>query len=169
MVNITSLQTGTARRGVWAIRHRRNFWAGAIFLLTGAGFSILAGRYPIGSAARMGAGFFPLCLGILLAIFGLLVMLAACSRRAEPVALPAWQPQKLFGILGATLLFALLLEPAGLIVSLVLLVLIASRAGDRFSLLGTLINALVLVALNLAVFIWGLELTIPIWPAFISS
>ncbi len=168
-MNITSLTIDAVRRGgLPAIRHRRNFWSGCFFFLTGGGFSLLAGQYPIGAASRMGAGFFPLCLGILLAAFGLLVILFSLSARRMAAPAPPWRAGKVLWVLGAATVFALLLEPAGLVISVSLLVLIASRASSQFTLRGALANTAVLVTLNVTLFIWGLDQLIPVWPAFIS-
>ncbi|NDL61663.1 tripartite tricarboxylate transporter TctB family protein [Acerihabitans arboris] len=169
MDNFSSPASAAARRrGGSAIRNHQDFWSGWLFLFIGCGFSALAGQYPIGAASRMGAGFFPLCLGLLLAVFGLLVILSSLSRRGRADPMPSWKPGKLIWILGATTVFALLLEPAGLVISLLLLVFISSKASDRFTVKGTLANAAVLVTLNVTLFIWGLDQLIPVWPAFIT-
>ncbi|WP_413730001.1 tripartite tricarboxylate transporter TctB family protein [Sodalis sp. RH22] len=172
-MSISSQTSAAARRGgVPAIRHQQNFWSGCFFFAVGGGFSALAAQYPIGAASRMGAGFFPLRLGILLAAFGLLAIFSSLSwsspRRDRASAAPSWRAGKLAWILGGTTVFALLLEPAGLVISLSLLVMIASKASNQFTLSGTLANAAVLVTLNVALFIWGLDQLIPVWPAFIT-
>ncbi len=168
MVN-QSVSTSSAAAGQnLRIRHQRDFWSGSLFTLAGVGFAVLSGEYHIGATARMGPGFFPLCLGILLAIFGLVVLLSSLSPTAEQTRLPYWQPGKLVLVLGSCALFSLLLEPAGLVISLLVLVFTSSRASRQGRLTGTLINAAVLIALTLSLFIWGLELTIPVWPDFIT-
>ncbi len=169
MDNVPAFNTAAARRvRVPVIRHPQDFWSGWFFLIVGGGFSGLANQYPIGSASRMGAGFLPLILGALLALFGLLTMMTSLSRRERVRAPLSWRPEKVVWILGAATVFALLLEPAGLAVSLLLLVIISSKASDRFTLMGTLANAAVLIALNVALFIWGLDQLIPVWPALLS-
>jgi hypothetical protein len=71
-------------------------------------------------------------------------------------------------ILGAVVLFGLLLQPLGLVLSLVVLVLVSSRASHEFTWKGALANTVVLVLFSLGAFIWGISLQIPLWPAFLD-
>jgi chromate transport protein ChrA len=74
------------------------------------------------------------------------------------------------GALGAVLcLFGLVLPRLGMFLSLPLLVLIASYAGDEFHIGEVAINSLVLTVFSWAIFIWGLNLTIPLWPSFLGA
>ena len=63
------------------------------------------------------------------------------------------------------LLFGALLPKLGMLIALPVLVLVSSLASDEFSLKGSLVNAVVLTAMSWAMFIWGLKLTIPLWPS----
>ena len=71
-------------------------------------------------------------------------------------------------ILGAVVLFGLLLQPAGLVLSLVVLVLVSSRASHEFTWRGTLANAVILIAFSVGAFIKGISLQIPLWPTFLN-
>ena len=48
------------------------------------------------------------------------------------------------------------------------LIVITSLAGDEFHWKGVLVNAAVLTFGSWLIFIWGLKLTIPLWPRFLG-
>ena len=152
------------------IKSQKDFWSGLMFIVTGLGFAWGAMNYSFGSAARPGPGYFPFGLGILLAILGAVIALKALTvptKDGDPIGAVAWRPLAL--IVGAVVVFGLVLPKLGLILSLPLLVLIASYAGDEFHLGEVAINSVILTAFSWAIFIWGLGLTIPLWPSFLGA
>lgn len=152
------------------IKSQKDFWSGVMFILAGIGFAWGATNYSFGSAARPGPGYFPFGLGILLAILGAVITLKALTvptKDGDPIGAFAWRPLAL--IVGAVVVFGLVLPKLGLILSLPLLVLIASYAGDEFHLGEVAINSVILTAFSWAIFIWGLGLTIPLWPSFLGA
>jgi hypothetical protein len=154
---------------VLKIKSEKDFWSGILFIVVGAGFAWGATDYTLGTSARPGPGYFPLGLGVILAVLGLLVMLQALSFTqsgppGDRVGAFAWKP--LVTIVGSVALFGLVLPRAGALIALPLLVITVSMAGDQFRWLGALVTAAVLTALSWVVFIWGLGLTIPLLPAF---
>jgi hypothetical protein len=62
----------------------------------------------------------------------------------------------------------LTLEPLGMALSVPLLIVLTSLAGDEFHWKGVLVNAVVLTVFSWLIFIVGLKLTIPLWPAFLG-
>ncbi len=159
------------------IGNQKDFFSGVMFVVAGAAFAIGATNYTIGEGARMGPGYFPLMLGILLAVLGSGVIFASLVSRApdgHPVGRIAWKPLVL--IIGSNLVFGLLLGglrsigvPAmGLIIALFALVIISSMAGPRFSLKTSLVLAAVLAVGSYLTFIVGLSLQFQVWPTFIS-
>ena len=160
------------------IKSQKDFFAGLMFTIVGVGFAWGATTYNVGSGARMGPGYFPLMLGVVLAILGLFVIFSALvveTVDGEPVGKIAWKP--LVFIIGANLVFGILLGglpsiglPAmGLIAGIFALVLIAGMAGEHFSLKGSLILAVVLAIGSYLTFIVGLKLQFPVWPTFITG
>ena len=160
------------------IKSQQDFFAGLMFLTVGAAFAWGATSYNIGEGARMGPGYFPLMLGILLAVLGLAVIfesLVVETEDGEPIGKIAWKP--LGYIIGANLAFGLLLGglpkfgiPAmGLIAAIYALVFIASLAGDRFLPKEVAILATILAVFSYFAFVWLLKLQFPVWPAFISG
>jgi len=150
------------------IRNQRAFASGALFLAFAIFFFVMALNYPAGTAARMGPGYFPRLLAIVLAAIGLAVMLGAVLRTAERQRLRSWDVKGLAWVTGSVVLFALLLFPIGLIGALLVLIVVSSRASPEFAWKGALANAAILIALCLLVFVYGLGLQLPVWPALLN-
>jgi len=150
------------------IRNHKDLAAGLIYVAAGGGFGLGALNYKLGDAARMGPGWFPFWVGMLLVVVGLATIATAMRRRAAEERILKPNLRTMAWILGAVVLFGLLLQPAGLVLSLVALVIVSSLASHEFAWSGTLINAAVLVAFSVAAFIYGIHLQIPLWPAFID-
>ncbi|RYY95147.1 MAG: tripartite tricarboxylate transporter TctB family protein [Comamonadaceae bacterium] len=150
------------------ITNQKDFAAGAIYVLAGAGFGIGAFNYKIGEAARMGPGYFPLCIGVLLAVIGFITMATAVRSTATRDDLKRPDLRAVAWILGAVTLFGLLLQPLGLVLSLAVLIIVSSMASHAFSWKGTLLNTVLLVAFSVGVFIKGISLQLPLWPTFLQ-
>jgi hypothetical protein len=149
------------------IKSQKDFWSGLMFIVVGAGFSAGALSYSFGSSARPGPGYFPFGLGLLLAILGLAVLfnsLTIETEDGEPVGHIAWRP--LIVLVASIAVFGVLLPRLGMFITLPLLVLATATASREFYWRDALISAIVLTAFSWVVFIWGLSLTIPLWPAF---
>jgi hypothetical protein len=152
------------------IKSQKDFWSGLMFIATGLGFAAGASNYSFGTSARPGPGYFPFGLGILLAILGALVLFKSLTIEAEGgdrVGAIPWKPLGLITL--SVVVFGLALPKLGMVVSLPLLILIASLAGDEFKLKEVLINIVVLTLGSWAIFIKGLNLVIPLWPAFMTA
>jgi hypothetical protein len=116
----------------------------------------------------MGPGYFPRLLAIVLAAIGLFVMAGAVRRTAVPQTLQKWDLKGLAWVTGSITLFAALLFPLGLVGALLVLIVVSSRASLEFTWMGALTNAAVLIALCLIVFVYGLKLQLPVWPALFN-
>ena len=160
------------------IKSQKDFFSGLMFAAVGGAFAWGATSYNIGTGARMGPGYFPLLLGIFLAVLGGLIMFYSLIEQAEngdKVGKFAWKP--IIYILGANVIFGILLAglprfgiPAmGLIAGIYALVLIASKAGETFVLKDVLILATILAIGSYIAFIWALKLQMPVWPTFITG
>jgi len=170
------------------IKSERDFWSGMMFLVVGVVFAIGATNYSMGPAcppndpcatslwarlsqlsAHPGAGYFPLGLSILVALLGAVVLFKSLtieSDGGDPIGKFAWRP--LIIIIFAIALFGVMLEPLGMALTVPVLIFISSLAGDEFHWKGVLVNAIVLTVSSWAIFIWGLKLTIPLWPVFLG-
>ena len=158
------------------IKSQKDFAAGAMFSAVGVAFAWGATTYTIGEGARMGPGYFPLMLGVVLSLLGAAIMFQALvveTEDGEPIGRWAWKP--LAYILGANLLFGVLLGglpsvgvPAmGLIVAIYGLTFVAALAGHEFHFKEVFILATVLAAGSYVAFVWALNLQFPVWPSFI--
>ena len=150
----------------YRIRNQKDVAAGLIYVLAGAGFSLGALKYNLGDAARMGPGWFPFWVGILLVAVGVATASAGLHPAAAEDKVKRPEARVIAWVLGAVVLFGLLLQPAGLVVALAVLVIVSSLASHEFSWRGTLLNAVLQVAFSVGVFIRGIHLQIPLWPAF---
>jgi hypothetical protein len=152
------------------VTHARDFWAGLLFLALGLAFAVGAQNYALGTAQRMGPAYFPTILGGLLAVLGIYIAARGLRERAVDAdgEVPRFHFRPLLLVLGAVLLFAVTLRPLGLVVALTALIVVGALGGPNFKLKEVIVITLVMVLLVLAVFIWGLGLTIPVWPAFIQ-
>jgi hypothetical protein len=122
----------------------------------------------MGTAARMGPGYFPHWLGILMAIIGAVILLSSLAPKAEKTKVDRFDFKILGIIVGAIVLFGFTLRPLGLVISLFLLVAISSMASHEHSWKVSLLNALFLTVLCWLAFVKGLGLIFPIWPAFLG-
>jgi hypothetical protein len=160
------------------IKSQKDFFSGLMFMCVGVAFAWGASTYTIGNGARMGPGYFPLMLGVLLAILGGAITfksLVVETMDGDKIGAFAWKP--LFFIITANLVFgaclgglpSIGLPPMGLIVGIYLLTFIASHAGDEFNTKGVLVLATILAIMSYMAFIVLLKLQFPVWPAFIKA
>lgn len=150
------------------IRNQKDVAAGVLYVLFGAAFSLGALNYRVGDAARMGPGWFPFAVGVLLVLVGLATVVSGMRPAAAPETVQRPQFAALAWIIGAVVLFGLLLKPAGLVLALAVLVVVSSRASHEFSWRGALATAVALILFSTAVFIWGINLQLPLWPSFVQ-
>lgn len=160
-----------------ALASQKDFFSGLMFTAVGGAFAWGATSFEVGTAARMGPGYFPLMLGILLAILGVIVTVRSLSQGGpdgDKIGAFAWRP--LIFVIGANLAFGVLLVglpsvgvPAfGLIVAIYALVIIASLAQPGFQLVPTLILATILATGSYLAFVKLLSLQFPVWPSFLT-
>lgn len=151
------------------IKDAKDFWSGVMFAAFGLAFIVFSRRYDMGTAARMGPAYFPTVLGGLLLLLGVGVSIKGLTAKTDDGRVAPFHFKPLILVLGAVVAFGLLLRPAGLMVALAALVFISSLGSDEFRLRDVLLLTVALALLVLAVFIWGLGLTVPVLPAFMSN
>lgn len=186
--------------------------SGVFFLVVGLTVMWLAGDYTIGSAERMGPGYFPRLLGGILAVLGVLVCVHAIVQETPeghhgpfplrnvlftllatvafwvvlgtvgkfgytgldvPVVimlvLSFVASRELFWVLAAIAAFGLVLQPLGLVAASFALIFLSAIASHEFHWKATLVSWIVLLALCLGVFVWGLKLQFPVFPPFLTA
>lgn len=156
------------------IGHPKNFWGGLIFAGIGAAFALIAKGVPflpfmqgysMGTPARMGPAFFPFWLGLLLFLLGLIIAFNGMREQGGPdSAFPKfhWKPN--FWVLGAVVLFGVVMKPIGMLLAGVLLIVFASMGSAQFRLKRSIILGVLLSIFCALVFVWGLKLPIPLCP-----
>jgi hypothetical protein len=140
----------------------KDFYAGLLFVAFGVFAIIVARNYPLGTAARMGPGYFPRLLGILLIVLGGALSLTALRGRGPP--LPGWKWRPVSVVLLSVVAFGLVLTHAGLVLSTIGLIAVASTASREFRFKESLLSGVLLAAMSVGVFVIGLKLQLPIWP-----
>ncbi|QWD70042.1 tripartite tricarboxylate transporter TctB family protein [Polynucleobacter sp. UB-Siik-W21] len=151
------------------IRNQRDFGAGVMYMVIGLFFTIVATQYPMGTAAKMGPGYFPFFLGILMTLLGLLVLIKSLSAKAAIESIPKFNWRVIAQITGSVVLYGLLLPRMGFLIAVVVLVLVSASASKEFTWKGSLINAGFLVAFTYSVFVMGLKLQFPLLPVFLQQ
>jgi hypothetical protein len=155
--------------GSLKLRNQEDFYAGLMFVAFGAFFAAVGTQYPRGTADNMGAGYVPVALGIIVVALGTIVSASSFARGAAERRVERIDWWLLLMIPGPVILFGVLLQPLGLVLSLCIVIGIASYASHEFSWKATLVNMVALVALCMGVFVWGLRLPFPIWPKFFGG
>ena len=151
------------------IKSQRDFLSGLMFIVTGVVFAIGATNYSMGTSARPGAGYFPLMLSVILALLGAVVLFKALTIETvggDPVGDIAWRP--LLVTVASIAVFGLALPRLGMFMTIPLLIIMISFASNEFNWKSVLISCVVLTAGSWVIFIWGLNLTIPLMPAFMG-
>jgi hypothetical protein len=160
------------------IKSQKDFFSGLMFLAVGVAFAWGATTYTVGEGARMGPGYFPLLLGIVLSALGGFIIFESMvveTEDGEKIGPWAWRP--LGFVIGANVIFGILLAglpkfgiPAmGMVVAIYGLVFVASLAGDEFKWKEIAVLATVLAIGSYFAFIKLLNLQFPVWPAFITG
>ncbi len=164
------------------IKSQQDLWAGLMFIAFGLFFILFAmgtpefldklvgtrliPGYQMGSSVRMGPAYFPVVLGGLLAVLGLLVLLDSVVSEGPEVPKFHFRPLIWIGL--SSLAFAYLLKPLGLVLASAALVFVSAYGGHEFKWKEVAIMSVVLVIFSVLVFVKGLALPFPICPDFIE-
>jgi hypothetical protein len=160
------------------IKSQKDFFSGLLFMTVGVAFAWGSTNYSVGTGARMGPGYFPLLLGVLMAVLGGVITFNSLVVETEDGdKIGSWALKPLFFIIAANLVFGLMLGglpsvkiPAmGLIAGIYALTFIASLASDEFKVKEVAILATVLSVMSYLAFIVLLKLQFPVWPTFITG
>jgi hypothetical protein len=156
------------------IGHPKDFWGGVLFAAIGLFFALIAygikplgiPGYAMGVPARMGPAFFPFWLGMMLFTLGAIIAFTGFKHGGteEDRHFPVfhWMPN--FWVLGAIVLFGLVMKIIGMLIAGVLLIVISGKGSREFRLKRSLILGVILSVACAMVFVWGLKLPIPLCP-----
>jgi hypothetical protein len=146
------------------LSRNKDAWAGLMLIGIGATAMWLARDYAFGTSLRMGPGYFPTVLGGLLLVFGI-ILLARGLRGADRIA-PGWSLRALILVPLSLLLFGVLVERAGFVPALLVLIVGSAAAGSEFRLGEVVVLAALLILFSIAVFVWALGLPYPLVAGF---
>lgn len=144
------------------LRNNKDLLAGLLFILIGGLAVVIARDYPMGSAARMGPGYFPTILGGLLCLFGVYVAVRGILSAGRIRGEWGWKPLALLTL--SILLFGVTVERLGLIPALVVMFFVGAAAGREFRFKEVLLLTVLMSAFAAAVFVFGLKLPYPLFP-----
>ena len=138
------------------VMDRGNVLCGAIFVAFGIYFGVTSLSIELGTAFRMGPGFFPLMLAGVLVLLGLVIVAQAIRVHGEPVGAIAWRG--VFFILPAPVFFGLTVRGLGFVPAIFFAALIASFASARMPVATALVLSVCVTVFSALVFVQGLGL-----------
>lgn len=144
------------------LSHPKDFFAGLMFTAFGLTAMLMAFEYPLGSAARMGPGYFPRVLGGIMIILGLILSLRSFKLKGDPIAPFAWKAIGL--VLGGVCLFGAIVIQTGLVVATTALIFVTGLASKEFNVKESIYSSIILSVIAVLMFIVGLKLQFPIFP-----
>ena len=141
-------------------RNNRDFFGGLMYIVIGAAGMWIARDYPFGSALRMGPGYFPSVLAGMMIAFGVTIMMMGFKNNEKIKG--NWSIRALIVVPLATVTFGYLMEEAGFIPALLVLIPFAAVAGREFKLVEIALLTVGLTILSTLMFIKGLGLPYPL-------
>jgi len=144
------------------IKGGQDFATGLMFIVMGAGALWIAADYPMGSAQRPGTGVLPYILSWCLIGTGGLLWLKAVLVDGPPFTRWAWRPVIMVTL--ATIAFALLVDRYGLVAAMLASMTLVAMGTPETRWGEYTIFAAIMLAIGIAIFIWGLGMPIPVLP-----
>jgi Tripartite tricarboxylate transporter TctB family len=139
----------------------KDFWTGIIYVSVGIAAFLIGRDYPFGSAGRMGPGYFPAVLSCLLVLLGAIAIGRSFFQPGPPIG--SFPIKQIVLVIGATVLFGALINTAGLIVALLVLVLVSAAASEHFKFdWRATLGLVALVVFCSLVFVKGLGVPMPL-------
>ena len=144
------------------ILRRQDFWAGALFILCGVVGLWLAKDLTFGTPTRMGAGYLPRVLSWGVLGLGVAVLMRGFVGGTNVEG--QWQFRPIVFVLGGIGVFGLLIERAGLAITVFVVAMVTSAALRDIRWIEAVIFAVGIATFSVLVFVTGLKLPLPVWP-----
>jgi putative tricarboxylic transport membrane protein len=144
------------------IRSPKDFWSGLVFIAIAVAFMALAARYRLGTAEKMGPGFFPIMIGIVQAGLGAILLGRSFVLDGPPLERMRLSPLAITVV--AVVLFGIALDWLGLAAAITALVVVGAYADRSSRLVESIALAVALVFFSVAMFVWVLGLPLQVWP-----
>jgi len=150
------------------VRNPQDLAAGLFLILVAALALIFSASLPIGKLLNMGPGYVPRLLAWILGALGLLVAVRGFTtdQPAEAGSLTEWAWRPLLALTASILVFAFLLEWAGLLICVLATVAVSGLAAEGIKPLQSLAVGVVLAAISAVLFVLGLGMPLRLWPEF---
>jgi hypothetical protein len=148
-------------------RNPKDLWTGVLFIAVGLAAITFIQGHQIGTAMRMGPAYFPTMLGLLQVLIGIAVILRALVRTGAPLG--HFALAKLALVLGAIVLFGLLLRGLGLIIAIIVIVVLSAYASKSFSWRTAVVLAVGIAVCSAIVFVLLLGIPIPMIGTWIGD
>jgi len=145
------------------IKSQEDFWAGLMFIGFGLIAIVVARDYPMGTAMRMGPGYFPTYLGVIMMVMGAIISIRSTWVKGEGIRRFGWRGLILLSLAFATYGFLIDTMDVGFVLSIAAVVILSTLASREFHPIESLGLAAVLVLGTVVVFIWGLEMPYPLF------
>ena len=143
------------------IRNQEDFWSGVMFIGFGILAIVVARDYPIGSAMRMGPGYFPTGIGLCLIALGIAITVTGFKSDGEGIGRFPWRG--IFLLSAAFAVFAWGIDNIGFVPATAILIVMSALSGREYKWLEVLIEAIVMIVGCWAVFIYGIGLPFPLF------
>lgn len=144
------------------LRSGQDLLCGAMFALVGVGALWIGRAYPMGTPVRLGSGAFPFLLSWGLIGVGAIIFVKGLLTDGPRLTGWAWRPVLLITL--AAIAFALLIEPAGLVATMLVVMTLGALAGEGHSRRELAVFFPVMIVMAVAIFIWGLGMPIKVFP-----
>lgn len=142
--------------------NRVDLLAGAIFSVIGAAFAAYAWRYlDLGTPFRMGPGFFPVLLGLLLTALGLGIAGGGLFGRPTAIGALPWRAMLLLTL--SPIVFGMTIRSLGLAPATALAVVIAAFASPTITPARAVVVTLALTAFCCLIFVVALGQPLPLF------
>jgi hypothetical protein len=148
-------------------RNPKDLWTGVLFIAVGLAAIVFVRNHQMGTAMRMGPAYFPTMLGLLQVLIGIAVLLRALVRPGLPLGQFAFAKVAL--VLGAIVLFGLLLRGLGLVIAIIVIVVLSAYASKNFRWPVALVLAVGIAVCSAIVFVLLLGIPIPIIGTWIGG
>lgn len=143
------------------IKSQEDFWAGVMFIGFGALAIFIAQDYPFGTTSRMGPGYFPTWLGIIMTGLGVAIALGGLKKEGPALGKWAFKPMILLSL--GFVIFGWSIDHLGFVIATAAMIILGAASGTEFKLKEVLVMTVVLIIGSWALFIYGLELPYPLF------
>jgi hypothetical protein len=142
----------------------KDFLSGLLFTAIGLGVVVWSQNYKLGTLSNMGPGYYQIILGAIMALIVAAIMVRSARSPETSEVVASWEIRPMIFVMAAILAFSMLIETSGLIVAVAALVLVSRLAGREGSLPELGLMAVVITAVAVAIFIYGLNVPLKLRP-----